>query len=231
MPAGFYSLPIQKLNRETRDAVSITFEVPAHLGAQFQYKAGQYLTFSIIINGEEVRRSYSVCSSPVSSSNPTIAVKEVEGGKMSTYLNREVKEGDIIDVMPPMGKFILEPNSSAANHYFMFGGGSGITPLLSIIKTALITEPNSKCYLFYANRDEESIIFKDEISALEASNSNFKVFYSLDNPPIDWDGYKGFLSEARVSELIRQELGLNFPTAKYYTCGPSAMMQVVENGL
>lgn len=230
MPAGFYSLPIQKINRETKDAVSITFDIPAHLSSQFQYKAGQYLTFSIVINGEEVRRSYSVCSSPVTQSNPTIAVKEVEGGKMSTYLNRQAKEGDVIDVMPPLGKFIVEPNSTAANNYFLFGGGSGITPLLSIIKTVLITEPFSKCYLFYANRDEDSIIFKDEIDTL-ATDKDLKVFYCLDNPPVDWDGFTGFLSEARVSELVRQELGLNFPTAKYYTCGPSAMMQVVENGL
>ncbi len=231
MPAGFHSLRVAKINRETKDAVSITFDIPPHLSSQYQYKAGQYLTFAIVINGEEVRRSYSVCSSPVTNPNPTIAVKQVENGRMSTYLNTQLKEGDIIDVMPPMGKFIIEPNASAANNYFLFGGGSGITPLISIIKTALITEPNSKCYLFYANTDADSIIFKDELAALEAANDNFKVFYSLDNPPADWNGYVGFLSEGRVSEIIRNELGLSYPTAKYFTCGPSAMMKVVEDGL
>jgi ring-1,2-phenylacetyl-CoA epoxidase subunit PaaE len=231
MPAGFYSLQVAKINRETKDAVSITFDVPTHLSSQFQYKAGQYLTFSIVINGEEVRRSYSVCSSPVTNPSPTIAVKQVENGRMSTFLNNELKEGDSIEVMPPMGKFILEPNASASNNYFLFGGGSGITPLLSIIKTALLTEPNSKCYLFYANTDIDSIIFRDELKALEADNSNFKVFYSLDHAPADWNGYTGFLSEGRVSEIIRNELGLNYPTAQYYTCGPSAMMKVVEDGL
>lgn len=230
MPAGFYSLPVKQITRETSEAVSIEFDVPTHLSSQFNYKAGQYLTFSIVINGEEVRRSYSVCSSPVTNADPVIAVKQVENGRMSTYLNTQLKEGDIIDVMPPMGKFILEPNSSATNHYFMFGGGSGITPLISIIKTALLTEPNSKCYLFYANRNEESIIFREELDALE-ENPNLKIFYSLDEPNADWSGHSGYLTENKVSELIRQELGLNYPVAHYYTCGPGVMMKIVENGL
>lgn len=231
MPAGFYSIPVLSVKRETEDAVSITLDIPSEIKSQFQYKAGQYLTFSIVINGEEVRRSYSVCSSPVTQSNPTIAVKQVEDGRMSTYLNSNLKAGDVLDVMPPMGKFTIDPDSNASNNYFLFGGGSGITPLISIIKTVLLTEPNSKCFLFYANRDAESIIFKEELKQLEEANENFTVFYSLDNPPANWDGYTGFLSEARVSELIRQELGLNYPTALYYTCGPSAMMRVVEDGL
>jgi ring-1,2-phenylacetyl-CoA epoxidase subunit PaaE len=231
MHAGFHNLQIKKITRETKDAVSLEFDIPTHLQNEFSYKAGQYLTFSIDINGEEVRRSYSVCSSPLTSSNPVIAVKEVEGGKMSTYLNREVKEGDTIQVMPPMGKFTVEPNASASNIYFLFGGGSGITPLLSIIKTVLFAEPNSKLILFYANRDVESIIFHNELKELDAKHENLKVIYSLDNPSMDWMGYRGFLTEASVSEIVRNELGLNYPVAKYYTCGPSPMMDVVVKGL
>ncbi len=231
MPAGFYSIPVSKVTRETQDAVSITFDVPGLMAPQYQYKAGQYLTFSIVINGEEVRRSYSMCSSPITGESITITVKEVEGGKMSTYLNRNVKEGDVLDIMPPMGKFILEPNEAASNHYFLFGGGSGITPLFSIIKTALKSEPNSKCYLVYANRDEDSIIFKDEIDALEAAHDNLKVIYTLDNPKGAWMGHRGFLTKETVSEIARQELGLNYPVAQYYTCGPSPMMDVVVEGL
>jgi len=109
MPAGFYSIPVSKVNRETKDAVSITFDIPPLMALQYQYKAGQYLTFSAVINGEEVRRSYSMCSSPVTGEQITIAVKQVEDGRMSTYLNTAVKEGDMLEVMPPMGKFILEP--------------------------------------------------------------------------------------------------------------------------
>lgn len=232
MPAGFYPLTIKTLNRETKDAVSIEFDVPAHLQSQFQYKAGQYLTFSIVINGEEVRRSYSVCSSPLLNANPVIAVKQVEDGRMSTYLNTVIKEGDQIEVMPPMGKFTVEPNSNASNNYFLFGGGSGITPLLSILKTVLFAEPNSKITLFYANRDFESIIFKTELDKLaEQYENRCKVIYSLDNAPADWMSYRGFLTESSVSQIIRSELGLNYPTAKYYTCGPSPMMDVVVKGL
>ena len=231
MPAGFYSLRVAKINRETPDAVSVQLEVPTHLASQFQYKAGQYLTFSVIINGEDVRRSYSVCSSPITDVNPTVAIKQVENGRMSTYMNQNLKEGDVLDVMPPMGKFILEPNSSAANNYFMFGGGSGITPLLSIIKTALLVEPNSNCYLFYANTDEDSVIFKQEIDDLASKHDNFKVIYSYDQAPSHWDGHTGYLTEAKVADIVRNELGLNYPIARYYTCGPSPMMHVVENGL
>lgn len=232
MPAGFYPIKVKKINRETKDAVSIQFEIPGHLQSQFQYKAGQYFTFSITINGEDVRRSYSVCSSPLTEPNPTVAVKQVEDGRMSTYLNTSLKEGDVIDIMPPMGKFIVEPNPSAMNHYFLFGGGSGVTPLLSIAKTVLFAEPSSKLILFYANRDQESIIFNDEINEIVAKNNDrFKVIHSLDNPPASWDGYSGYLTEERVSELIREHLGLNYPVANYYTCGPSPMMDVVVKGL
>ncbi len=231
MPAGFYTLSVSKVKRETKDAVSITFDVPALMASQYQYKAGQYLTFSSILDGQEVRRSYSMCSSPISDEHITIAVKEVEGGKMSTYLNSRVKEGDLLEVMPPMGKFVLETNPTAQNNYVLFGGGSGITPLFSIIKTALIAEPNSKCYLIYANRDEDSIIFEKEIAALEAANNNLKVIHSLDNPKGDWSGHIGYLTHEKVSEIVREELGLSYPVAQYYTCGPSPMMDVVVHGL
>ncbi len=231
MPTGFHLLKVSNVNRETKDAVSITFDLPDYLASDFTYKAGQYLTFSIVIDGEEVRRSYSLCSSPITDNKMSIAVKAVEMGKMSNYLNSKVSAGDEIRVMPPMGKFILEPSSSAANNYMLFGGGSGITPLLSIIKTALATEPNSKSILIYANRDEDSVIFKAELDALESSHDNFKVVYTLDNPKGQWDGHKGFLTAESVSEIARQELGLNYPVAQYYTCGPSPMMDVVVKGL
>ncbi len=231
MPAGFYSIPVSKINRETKDAVSITFDVSSLMELQFSYKAGQYLTLSIMINGEEVRRSYSMCSSPVTGEKITIAVKQVDGGKMSNYLNTTLKEGDVLDIMPPMGTFILSPNLSATNHYFMFGGGSGITPLLSIIKTALKEEPNSHCYLVYANRNEESVIFKEQLEDLAAAYSNFKIIHSYDNPTGPWMGLRGFLTTEKVSDIVRQELGFNYPTAHYYTCGPGVMMDVVVQGL
>lgn len=232
MPAGFYPIKVKKINRETKDAVSIQFDIPPYLASQFQYKAGQYFTFSIVIGGEDVRRSYSVCSSPLTDPNPTVAVKEVEGGKMSTYLNNELKEGDVIEIMPPMGKFTIDPNPSNSRYLMLFGGGSGITPLLSIVKTILFAEPNSRLILFYANRDEQSIIFDEELKTIQAgSNGRLKILYGFDNPPEGWDGHAGYLTADKVSELARQELGLNYPIAHYYTCGPAPMMDVVVSGL
>jgi len=231
MPAGFFSIKVDQIIRETKDAVCVVLDIPQHLRSQFDYKAGQYLTFSIMINGEEVRRSYSLCSSPVTDNKPSIAVKEVEGGKMSTYLNNELKEGDMLEIMPPMGKFILEPEASASNNYMLFGGGSGITPLISIIKTSLKAEPNSKCVLVYANRDEDSVIFEKELQELESAHDNLKVIYTYDNPKNNWDGHTGFLTKDKISDFARQELGLNYPVAKYYTCGPAPLMDVVVEGL
>ena len=112
MPAGFYTIPVSNINRETKDAVSITFDVPSLMAHEFSYAAGQYLTLSLMINGDEVRRSYSMCSSPVTGEKITIAVKQVEGGKMSNYLNTSLKVGDVLDIMQPMGKFILNPKPS-----------------------------------------------------------------------------------------------------------------------
>lgn len=223
---------IKEVKRETKDAVSIKLDVPIHLQGQFNYKAGQYFTFSIQIDGEEVRRSYSVCSSPMTDAYPTVAVKQVEGGKMSTYLNTRIETGDTIEVMPPMGKFTVTPEPSAAHIYFLFGGGSGITPLLSIAKTVLFAEPVSKVYLFYANRDRESIIFATDIEELQKKYAErLTVFHSLDNPHDGWTGHSGFLTEGKVSEIVRNTLGLNYPVARYYTCGPSPMMDVVVQGL
>jgi ring-1,2-phenylacetyl-CoA epoxidase subunit PaaE len=231
MPAGFYSIPVSNITRETKDAVSITLDIPSLMASQFAYKAGQYLTISVQINGEEVRRSYSMCSSPATGEKITIAVKQVEDGRMSNHLNNNLEVGDLLDVMPPMGKFIIEPNASAASHYFMYGGGSGITPLLSIIKTALKEELKSHCYLVYANRNEESVIFKRQLDDLAAAHANFKVIYSYDNPLGPWMGHRGFLTKEKVSEIARQELGMNYPTATYFTCGPSPMMDIVVQGL
>jgi ring-1,2-phenylacetyl-CoA epoxidase subunit PaaE len=232
MPSGFYKLKVGKINRETADAVSIALMVPPPFKKQFEYKAGQYLTFSILINGEEVRRSYSVCSSPFEDPMPNIAVKEVPRGKMSTYLNRNLKEGDLLDVMPPMGKFILEPDAASAQHYFLFGGGSGITPLKSILLTLLGQEPNSTATLLYANRNEASVIFKKELEALEQEfSSRFQIIWSYDEAPENWSGMQGMLNPDKIKAAV-QQYAVNHPNdAEYYICGPSGMMDVVKNGL
>ena len=232
MPTGFYSIPISQINPETDNAVSITLEVPPLMAPLFSYKSGQYLTLCATINNEEIRRSYSMCSSPSSGEKITIAVKKVDGGRMSNYLNSELNVGDTIDVMPPLGSFIINDEVKKSKNLVFWGGGSGITPLLSIIKTALFELPESKCLLVYANRDEDNVIFKSELdSLLNEHAQRFSIIYSLDKPKTDWQGRTGFITQETVSEITRSMLGLNYPTAHYYTCGPGAMMDIVVESL
>lgn len=232
MPTGFYKLKVDKITRETEDAVSIRFLVPPHLKDKFIYKPGQFLTFREDINGQDIRRSYSVCSSPYLDTMPTVAVKQVEDGRMSTFMNRQLKEGDLIDAMPPLGNFVVEPDESKQRHFVLFGGGSGITPLRSIALTILHFEPKSRVVLIYANRDENSVIFKDDLDNLEQEfGDRFRVITSYDIPPVNWDGLSGFLTEEKISNILSTE----FPTialrSEYYICGPGPMMEVVKNGL
>ena len=232
MPTGFYKLKVDKIKRETKDAVSIRLLVPPPLKANFAYKAGQYLTLHAMINGEDVRRSYSVCSSPYKDAMPTIAVKQVEDGRMSTFLNQVIKEGDLIDAMPPMGKFTVEPTGQSNTHYFLFGGGSGITPMQSIALTVLGEEPNAKVTLVYANRNEESIIFKEDIDGLvEQYGNRFEVIHILENPSESWTGLKGMLNEMKVKQLISQKTSAPNGDTSYFICGPNGLMQLVEGTL
>ena len=230
MATGFFPLKINKVNRETKDAVSIYFDIPEHLQSQFKYLPGQYLNFSVIINGEEVRRAYSLCTSPYTDVVPGIAVKAVEGGKMSTYLNTEVKQGDVIEVMPPLGKFTANIDAANSKHYVLIGGGSGITPLMAILKSVLTQEPNSKVTLVYANRDMESIIFGDAINELQNQyGSRLTIIHSLDTPPAEWSGMSGFLTAEKVKNIATGMPGGS--SAHYYICGPTPMMDIAKQGL
>ncbi|MBO6515136.1 MAG: ferredoxin--NADP reductase [Bacteroidia bacterium] len=232
MPAGFYKLKVDKIKRETDDSVSIRFLVPPPLKSSFTYKAGQYLTFHSMINGEDVRRSYSVCSSPFMDDMPTVAVKQVPNGRMSTFMNRDLMEGDLIDAMPPMGKFIVEPDAGNTKHYVLFGGGSGITPLFSIALTVLQQEPNSKVTLVYANRNEQSIIFHNDLNQLEADYAGrLKVVHILETGSDSWTGLTGMLSEPKVKQLLNMQLGADQNSAEYFICGPNGLMQLVESSL
>ncbi len=228
---GFYPLKVQSIKRETDDAVSIEFEIPTHLRNQFVYKAGQYLTFYTELNGEGIRRSYSVCSSPYLNPQPVIAVKKVDNGRMSTFMNEVLKEGDMLEAMPPMGKFTVEPDSGRSLHYVLIGGGSGITPLYSILLTLLHEEPGSKITLIYANRDEHSVIFKEELEKLKQSyNDRLELILSYDEAPANWNGLSGFLQIPIIHQILRQYV--HAPReAHYYICGPGALMQLAKTSL
>ncbi len=229
---GFYRLTISKLQKETKDATTVFFHIPEKLQHTFDYKSGQYLTIEIDINGTSVRRAYSLCTSPFANESPAVTVKKVEQGLMSNYINDHLKEGDEMDVMPPNGKFIVEPGKEGNPLYILFGGGSGITPLMSIIKTVLIKESESRIFLVYANRDPQSVIFKSVLDSLEKEHKDrLKVIYSYDNPPMMWFGLKGFLTEKSVAETLKARIGGSWTDAKYYICGPSGMMDLVVGSL
>jgi ring-1,2-phenylacetyl-CoA epoxidase subunit PaaE len=191
MTEGFFPLTVKKLVRETADATTLYFEIPENLKDTFVYTAGQYLTFEVELAGEKVRRSYSLCTYAGVDEMPAVTVKRVDGGKMSNYLNAEIKEGDVMAVMPPMGKFTVVPDASRSAHYVLFGGGSGITPVLGIAKAVLADEPNSKVTLVYANRNPDSVIFKQVLADMEkASNGRFKVHHNYDSAPLTYFGLK-----------------------------------------
>ena len=229
---GFYDLKVKKLTRETTQAVTVFFEIPSELKETFAYKAGQYLTIDTEIKGERVRRAYSLCTAPGIDTDPAVTIKEVEGGRMSTYMNKSLKEGDVLSVMPPNGKFVVEPHDLSPRTYILFAGGSGITPIMGISKHVLANEPNSKIFLVYANQNQDSVIFKSSLEEMEKQNKDrFKLIYSYDKAPMMWFGLKGFLTEKTVGETIKQRIGGSYASAIYYICGPTPMMDIVKSGL
>jgi ring-1,2-phenylacetyl-CoA epoxidase subunit PaaE len=232
MTEGFFPLTVKKLVRETADATTLYFDIPENLKDTFVYTAGQYLTFEVELAGEKVRRSYSLCTYAGVDAMPAVTVKRVDGGKMSNYLNSEIKEGDVMAVMPPMGKFTVVPDASRSAHYVLFGGGSGITPVLGIAKAVLADEPNSKVTLVYANRNPDSVIFKQVLADMEkSSNGRFKVHHNYDSAPLTYFGLKGMLTADKVQSIVKSKIGGSFDQYQYYICGPGPMMEVIKDGL
>lgn len=225
----YYQLKVREVVRETADAVSIIFEQPEQ---EITYKPGQYLTLNPLINGKKIRRAYSLCSSPFVDEFPAVTVKRVEGGLVSNYLNEQVKAGDVLEVMEPLGNFVVEPNKSEVRHLVLLGGGSGITPLMSIAKSILFAEPDSQVSLIYANRNEHSIIFHDQLRELESRfASRFKVVYVLDQAPVSWECPTGLLNPEMLKGLL-DRLPKTPPTqTEYFICGPEGMMENVEKTL
>src|SRR5471032_1616078 len=162
----FYPLPVSQVRNETRDTIAVTFAVPPELKDSFQFRQGQHLTLRAQIGDEDVRRSYSICSA-VQDGALRVAIKRTPGGAFSCWANDHLKAGATIDVMPPMGHFNVPLDAGQRKNYVAFAAGSGITPILSIIKTTLMTEPHSRFTLFYGNRASSSVIFKDELTDLK----------------------------------------------------------------
>ena len=166
MSIHFHPLTICDIRNETNDCVSVAFEVPESLKDVFAFQHGQNITLRMSINGEDLRRSYSICSSPLDN-ELRVAVKSVADGRFSAFANSQLKKGDTLEVLPPTGKFYTELHPGNKKEYVAFAAGSGITPILSIIKTTLATEPESSFTLVYGNRNRASIIFRDSLEALK----------------------------------------------------------------
>ncbi len=226
----FYPLKVKHIQKVSQDAVSITLDVPLQYISQFRFKQGQFITLKININGENIMRSYSICTSPYSEKELKVAVKEVPGGKMSIYLNRHLKVGDTVEVMPPSGKFYTELNVTHQKKYVLFAGGSGITPMMSIMKSILFMEKQSTIILFYANRTPDNVIFEDEITSITPSNFQLKVIYIYDHPPADYPPEQsGWLDEKKIKTLLSKHNAQD--ADEYFICGPTPMMQTTEHTL
>lgn len=222
---GYLNLKVKEVVRETADAVSIHFEQPE--GGAISYKSGQFLTVIVNVNGKEERRAYSLCSSPFVDDNPAVAVKRVDGGIVSNYLNDKVSAGDTIKLMEPNGNFTTEFADSNSRYIVLFGGGSGITPLMSIAKSALDQEPNSKVTLVYANRNKDSIIFNEAITAM-SSDERFNVVHVLEALTDEFDCHEGYLSQEIISQVLES---VDVAKAEIFVCGPTPMMDLTLTSL
>ncbi|WP_109433877.1 1,2-phenylacetyl-CoA epoxidase subunit PaaE [Aquimarina sp. AU119] len=226
----FYPIKVSELNKETKDCTSITFDVPEALKDKFVYKQGQHLTLKTTINGDEVRRSYSLCSSPVEN-KWQVAVKRINGGLFSNFANNVLKVGDVIEIMPPVGNFYVEVNPSRPKNYIVFAAGSGITPILSIIKTHLISEPNSTFKLFYLNQNVKSIIFKEEIEALRNTYfGRLEIFYFLTKEQRDIPLLNGRFTAEKIQELADKIIDIS-SVDECFVCGPEEMIFLIRDEL
>lgn len=228
----FHTLIVKEVVQETADSVSIAFQIPDHLKNDFTYIQGQHLTFKLKINGEEIRRSYSICSSPYTDTELRVAVKRVNSGKGSNYLNSEIKAGTLLEIMTPMGNFNTPLNESNSKQYILFAGGSGITPMMSIIKSVLKVEPKSKIQLFYGNEKEDAIIFKNQLKDIENNaDERLVVHHVLNQAPSGYpENLIGIMTLDKVKQLLDTYVKIDKQT-EIFICGPTPMMQNVEQTL
>ncbi len=228
--AKFHSLTVQDIRKETPDTVSVSFDVPQELENDYKFIQGQYLTLKTLIDGEDVRRSYSICVSP-NDGELRVAVKKVPGGKFSTYANEKLAVGDVLDVMTPTGKFYTEVAENNKKNYVAFAAGSGITPIMSIMKTVLEQEPNSEFTLFYGNKHSGSIIFKEQIEDLKDVYTNrFSVYHVLSREQTGADLFYGRIDEEKCS-IFCSKLFDPKKVDEYFLCGPETMIRLVSKEL
>jgi ring-1,2-phenylacetyl-CoA epoxidase subunit PaaE len=228
--AEFHNIKVLDIYKETNDTSVVTFDIPEELKEAFIFSQGQHLTLKAIINDEDVRRSYSLCSSPFDQ-QWKVAVKQIPGGKFSTYINQEVEVGDIMQVMAPSGKFGVPVQPNSAKNYLFFAAGSGITPVLSMLKAHLQTEPNATCKLFYVNKTAKSIIFKEALEQLRnAFFGRLEIYYFLTKERRDIELFNGRFDDDKMEVITRNFIDIP-DTNDVFLCGPEKMVNYVSEYL
>jgi len=228
--AKFHKIKVKDVYKETSDCSVITFDVPQNIVENFKYRQGQHLTLKADIEGEDTRRSYSLCSSPIDG-EWKVAVKLIPEGKFSTYVNSHLAAGDELEIMEPSGMFGVDVEPEKAKNYLFFAAGSGITPVLSMVKTHLALEPNATCKLFYVNRTAKSIIFKEELEQLRNANfGRFEIYYFLTKEVRDIPLFNGRFDEEKMDVLVDNFIDIP-DTSEVFLCGPEEMINFVSNYL
>ncbi len=221
----FKKLKVKEIRTETPDTVSISLEIPSELKSEFNYQSGQYITIKKEVDGEEIRRAYSLSSSPFED-DFRIGVKKMMNGKMSSFLNEKLKIGDVLDVLPPLGNFKINNLSSNS---VGFAAGSGITPLLSMIKSVL--KSNGKFSLFYGNKTAKDVIFRNELSNLKNQFPNhFSLYYMYSKQNAENPLLEGRINKEKANLLIKENLEL-LKADGFYLCGPEDMVKNVSDSL
>jgi ring-1,2-phenylacetyl-CoA epoxidase subunit PaaE len=231
MAEHFHALRVAEIVPETAEANSIRFEVPEELCARFAFRAGQHLTLRATIDGEEVRRNYSLCTAP-DDRDWLVTVKRIGGGLFSNWVGDRLKAGDMVDVMPPHGSFTTEFDASQSRHLVGIAGGSGITPVMSLIRTLLREEPQSRFTLFYGNRDSSSVIFLEALAGLKDKHiGRLEIYHFLDAEEQDIDLFNGMLNRERLEQAIPALVPDANAVDGWFICGPGPMMDAAEGAL
>lgn len=226
----FFPLKVKEVRTETADCVSVSLEVPEALRETFRFAPGQYLTFRTSLDDTELRRSYSICASP-SDNELRVAIKKVDAGRFSTFANEKLKAGDELEVMPPLGKFSPKRTDIAAKNYVAFAAGSGITPIMSIMKHVLETEPESSFTLIYGNKNRNTIIFRETIEGLKNKYmQRLRVYHVLSREFMDVPLFNGRISAEKAVEFSKTLINVN-EIDEAFICGPEEMILSVRQQL
>ena len=227
--SSFYKLSIKEVRRETKDAVSVLFNIPLELKPDYTFVAGQYVTLKLTLDGEEIRRAYSICTSP-ESGELRIAIKSVSVGAFSTFANTTLKAGDLIEVSTPEGKFTFEPDASRIKNYAAFAAGSGITPVMSIIKSVLDGEPQSTFVLVYGNKSPETTIFHEYLHELQVKFTGRLFVHHVFSKARAENALFGRIDKSTVNFILNNKYK-EIEFDKFYLCGPEGMINTVSDVL